>query len=109
VHLVGDLDVMSPTVAAATFRLAQESVTNAMRHARNATRIDVRVSGDGEVLRLTVVDDGDVVASDRISWGYGIVGMTERATLLGGSLTAGPGRERGWSVQAVLPRAGAAS
>jgi signal transduction histidine kinase len=36
-------------------------------------------------LRLTVVDDGDAVASDRISWGYGIVGMTERATLLGGS------------------------
>jgi signal transduction histidine kinase len=107
VHLTGDLDEVSPTVAAATFRLAQESVTNAIRHARNATRIDVRVCGDGEVLRLSVVDDGDAVASDRISWGYGIVGMTERASLLGGRLSAGPGPERGWSVQAVLPRAGA--
>jgi signal transduction histidine kinase len=109
VELLGDLDEMSPTVATATFRLAQESVTNAMRHARNATRIDVHVRGDGEVLRLSVVDDGDAVASDRVSWGYGIVGMTERATLLGGTLSAGPGPERGWSVEAVLPRAGAAS
>jgi signal transduction histidine kinase len=107
VQLTGDLDEVSPTVAASTFRLAQESVTNAIRHARNATRIEVRVCGDGEVLRLSVVDDGDAVASDRISWGYGIVGMTERASLLGGRLTAGPGPERGWSVQAVLPRAGA--
>jgi signal transduction histidine kinase len=107
VQLIGDLDEMSPTVAAATFRLAQESVTNAMRHARNATRIEVRVCGDGEVLRLSVVDDGDPVASDRISWGYGIVGMTERASLLGGRLSAGPGPERGWSVQAMLPQAGA--
>lgn len=109
VQLTGDLDDVSPTVAAATFRLAQESVTNAMRHARDATRIEVRLNGDGEVLRLSVVDDGDAVASDRISWGYGIVGMTERATLLGGKLTAGPGPERGWSVHAVLPRAGAGS
>jgi signal transduction histidine kinase len=109
VQLTGDLDEVSPTVAAATFRLAQESVTNAMRHARDATRIEVRLSGDGEVLRLSVVDDGEAVASDRISWGYGIVGMTERATLLGGTLSAGPGPERGWSVEAVLPRAGAAS
>jgi signal transduction histidine kinase len=107
VQLTGDLDEVSPTVAAATFRLAQESVTNALRHAREATRIDVRVCGDGEVLRLSVVDDGELVASDRISWGYGIVGMTERATLLGGSLSAGPGPVRGWSVEAALPRAGA--
>jgi signal transduction histidine kinase len=107
VQLIGDLDEMSPTVAAATFRLAQESVTNALRHARNATRIEVRVCGDGEVLRLSVVDDGDPVASDRISWGYGIVGMTERASLLGGRLSAGPGPERGWSVEAMLPQAGA--
>jgi signal transduction histidine kinase len=109
VQLTGELDEVSPTVAAATFRLAQESVTNALRHARDATRIEVHVRGDGGVLRLTVIDDGDAVAPDRVSWGYGIVGMTERATLLGGTLSAGPVPERGWSVEAVLPRAGAAS
>lgn len=107
VQLTGDLDEVSPTVAAATFRLAQESVTNARRHARDATRIEVRLHGEGEVLRLSVVDDGEPVAPERISWGYGIVGMTERATMLGGRLSAGPGPVRGWAVEAVLPRAGA--
>jgi signal transduction histidine kinase len=104
VRLSGDLDELSPTVAAATYRLAQESVTNAVRHARHATHIEVTVHGDDEVVRLTVVDDGDAVPADRISWGYGIVGMTERATLLGGTLSAGPGAERGWTVEAALPR-----
>ena len=41
--------------------------------------------------------------------GYGLVGMTERATLLGGSLEAGPAPGRGWTVSAVLPRAGASA
>jgi signal transduction histidine kinase len=109
VQFTGDLDDVSPTVGAAAFRLAQESVTNAVRHARHATRVEVRVCGDDGAVRLTVVDDGDVVAADRISWGYGIVGMTERATMLGGSLAAGPATGRGWVVEAVLPRVGAAS
>ena len=58
-------------------------------------------------MRLTVSDDGEAVSSSRTSLGYGIVGMTERAALLGGTLDAGPGPERGWVVEAVLPRVGA--
>ena len=45
VGLTGDLDELGPTVGAATYRIAQESVTNALRHARNATRVDVQVVG----------------------------------------------------------------
>jgi hypothetical protein len=45
VLLTGDLGALSPVVGSATYRIAQESVTNALRHARNATRIDVRVDG----------------------------------------------------------------
>ena len=41
VHLTGDLDELSPAVGAAIYRIAQESITNAMRHARHATRVDV--------------------------------------------------------------------
>jgi signal transduction histidine kinase len=56
-------------------------------------------------VRLTVDDDGEL--QGRAGTGYGLVGMTERASLLGGTLDAGPGQERGWTVVAVLPRTGA--
>jgi signal transduction histidine kinase len=105
VGLTGDLDELGPTVGAATYRIAQESVTNALRHARNATRIDVQVVGDQHAVRLTVRDDGDQVHGSSVNAGYGVVGMTERAALLGGTLDAGPGPGRGWVVDAVLPRA----
>ena len=108
VDLSGDLDDLRPSVGAAIYRIAQESITNAVRHARHATRIDVSVAGDDDCVRLTVRDDGDASSTGRSSLGYGLVGMTERATLLGGSFEAGPGPDRGWTVNAVLPRAGAA-
>ncbi len=106
VEVSGDVDDLRPSIGAAVYRLAQESITNAVRHARHATRIDVRVVGDADSVRLTVVDDGDPTSAARSSWGYGIVGMKERAALLGGTLEAGPGPGRGWTVSAVLPRTG---
>ena len=104
VHMSGDLDDLSPSVGAATYRIAQESITNAMRHARHATRIVVLVAGEEDCIRMTVRDDGDAVSTVRALDGYGVVGMTERATLLGGTLEVGPGADRGWVVDAVLPR-----
>lgn len=104
-ELSGDLDDLRPAVGVAVYRLTQESITNALRHARHASRIDVRLVGDDDCVRLTVQDDGEIQA--RSGTGYGLVGMTERATLLGGTLAAGPGTDRGWTVAAVLPREGA--
>ena len=104
VRLVGDVEAVPPTVAAAVYRLAQEAVTNARRHARNATRVDVRVEADDAAIRLEVRDDGDPVAS--ATPGYGMTGMAERATLLGGTCEAGPAPGGGWAVTAVLPRSG---
>jgi signal transduction histidine kinase len=101
VQLTGDLEGLQPMVGAAVYRIAQESITNALRHARHATRIDVRVTGERDQIRLTVSDDGDPSAA--ASPGYGLAGMTERAALLGGTLEAGPA-ERGWLVIATLPR-----
>jgi signal transduction histidine kinase len=104
-ELSGDLDGLQPSVDAALYRLAQESITNAVRHARRATRIHVIVNGDDDCVRLTVGDDGDASAFDpRSSSGFGLIGMAERAKLLGGTLEAGPNPNRGWTVQAVLPR-----
>ncbi|MEU4195047.1 histidine kinase [Kribbella sp. NPDC026611] len=104
VDLSGDLDDLGPALGGAIYRITQESITNAVRHARQATRIDVRVSADGDAVRLTVRDDGEASALPRNAPGYGLVGMTERATLLGGSLVAGPGLDQGWTVDVILPR-----
>jgi signal transduction histidine kinase len=107
VRLSGLLDDLRPSVGSALYRLAQESITNAIRHARHATRIDVSVAGDDECVRLTVHDDGDPNAyGASSSVGFGIVGMAERVKLLGGTLEAGPGPDRGWTITAVLPRYG---
>jgi signal transduction histidine kinase len=102
-------DDVSPSVEAALYRIAQEAVTNAMRHARHASQIVVRVTGQDSQVFLTVRDDGDQVSTPRGPDGYGIVGMTERAKLLGGTVEAGPGPDRGWVVEAVLPQAGSAA
>ena len=81
-------------------------MTNALRHARNATRIEVQVVGGAEAVELTVRDDGEPVHASNVAAGYGVVGMTERATILGGTLSAGPTHGHGWVVDAVLPRSG---
>ncbi len=109
VDLRGDLDDLRPSVDAALYRLAQESITNAVRHARRASRIHVRVVGGADLVRLTVVDDGDVTALGPVAGGYGLVGMAERAKLLGGTFAAGPRAGEGWRVEATLPRTGAPS
>lgn len=101
----GELADLPPAVEGALFRVAQESVTNARRHARRATRVEVDVHGCAREVRLTVTDDGARPAAVRAG-GYGLVGMTERVGLLGGTLEAGPGPERGWMVRATLPRTG---
>ena len=110
VEISGDLDDLPPAIGTTIYRLAQESVTNALRHARDATRIEVRVTADDTSVRLRVRDDGDADATRQTaSPGYGLVGMIERADLLGGTCEAGPNPDRGWTVTAVLPRSGSAA
>ncbi|WP_166392100.1 histidine kinase [Nocardioides ochotonae] len=105
VSVSGDLSALPAAIDAAVFRIAQEAVTNALRHARNATLIDVRVVGDQSTVSLVVRDDGDPGAADPgDEAGFGLTGMAERALLLGGACRAGPCPGRGWAVSATLPR-----
>lgn len=104
VRVEGDDGSIPPPVYAAVYRLAQESVTNALRHARQVARVEVVVEVDAGGIRLSVTNDGVVPASP--SPGFGIVGMMERAALLGGTCQAGPAPGGGWAVTAVLPRTG---
>jgi signal transduction histidine kinase len=107
VEIIGAVDDLPPSVGTAIYRLAQESVTNARRHAQHATRIEVRVTADDTSVHLRVSDDG--VPRPGGTPGHGLIGMIERADLLGGTCEAGPNPDRGWTVTAVLPRTGSSA
>lgn len=108
ISLAGSLTRLSRPVDAAIYRPAQEALTNAIRHASGATRVEIAVCRAGEGVRLRVADDGQAHSSPRAVSGFGLTGMAERAQLLGGTLSAGPGPDGGWVVEAVLPVRGPA-
>ena len=99
----GDLDDLPPMLQTALYRVAQESITNARRHARRATRVDVLLTRDSDGARVSVTDDGERGPMIARSTGYGLVGMAERVSLLGGTFEAGPTPDRGWAVHARVP------
>ncbi|WP_456695248.1 sensor histidine kinase [Aeromicrobium sp. P5_D10] len=99
----GDLAGLPQPVEVAVYRICQESVTNAIRHSLNATAVTVGVTGDVDVVRLRVHDDGEA-PRPATTVGYGLLGMAERAKLLGGVCQAGPDPLGGWTVEATLPR-----
>ena len=88
--------------AAVVYRVAQESLTNVVRHAPGAG-VHVAITHDGKRTVVRVVDDGPGPdgAGGR---GYGLIGLAERVGFAGGTLEIGrgPGRS-GFSVEAVLP------
>lgn len=102
IELGRGLAALRPAVQSALYRMAQESITNARRHARGATRVHVRIGIEAGKVRLTVQDDG-AAPRGRASTGFGLVGMAERAALLAGTLEAGPCSGGGWKVDALLP------
>ncbi|MDX8148731.1 sensor histidine kinase [Lentzea sp. BCCO 10_0061] len=103
VSLDGSSTRLARPVDTALYRLAQESLTNAVRHARSATRVGIDVRREGDAVRLRVSDDGRTEPGPAPEPGFGLLGMAERAQLLGGSFSAGPAPEGGWVVEAVLP------
>jgi signal transduction histidine kinase len=84
------------------YRIVQEALTNVLKHAGTTARAEVRLSTDDHGVAIEVLDDGhgDTILPGS---GQGIVGMRERAQLLGGSLEAGPRRRGGFQVVARLP------
>jgi len=94
---------LTAAVAGGLYRIAQQAVVNAMRHA-DARRIVVRLTRSESAVRLRVEDDGTgfepaQVPSDR----FGLVGMRERARLLGGALTVESGPDAGTAIDIVVP------
>ena len=97
----GSPDALPAAVGLAVFRVAQESLANAVRHAPGSR---IRVVLDArDPLRLVVIDQGGAAAAPgQEGSGVGIPGMRERAAQLGGTLEAGP-VDRGWRVELVAP------
>jgi signal transduction histidine kinase len=99
----GDIARIPPAVGVALYRIAQESLANAARHAPRARTVLELELADGQV-RLVAETSGPAAepakASDRSR--YGLVGMRERAVALGGELAAGP-TPAGWRVSCRLP------
>ncbi len=84
------------------YRIVQEALTNVLKHAGPGARAEVTLGTDRHGHAIEVLDDGHGVSTLPGS-GHGIVGMRERALLLGGSLDAGPRPGGGFQVVAHLP------
>jgi signal transduction histidine kinase len=88
--------------ATAVFRIFQEALTNAVRHA-GASRVRARLTARHGLLRLYLRDDGVGIPEDRMRTGLGLLGMHERARRLGGGVCVRRARARGTLVAATVP------
>ena len=100
--LPGGIDV-APDVRDGAYRVVQEGLTNAMKHASGSDVI-VRLDVDGQALEVEVRDGGSTARSPLAASGagHGLAGMRERVEALGGVLEAGPHAD-GWRLHARLP------
>jgi PAS domain S-box-containing protein len=92
--------------ATAAYRIAQEALTNVARHS-GASRVDVSLRAEEGALLLSVEDDGKGFDPERLdeSKGLGVIGMRERASLIGGTLSIGPGAGGGIRIELRIPLA----
>ncbi|WP_184676516.1 sensor histidine kinase [Saccharothrix violaceirubra] len=100
----GDLTV--PTgLGLGVYRIVQEALTNTLKHAGSGATAMVRVVRHEDRVEVEVADDGFGTPHDlvSVSGGNGLIGMRERAGVLGGMLDAGPNPGGGWRVRAMLP------
>jgi signal transduction histidine kinase len=104
VDVAFDVEPLPPGAAgleAVVYRIVQEALTNALRHA-DASTVRVRVARDGEAVDVEVRDDGTGAGAAGGS-GQGLRGMRERAAAVGGTVEYGPAADGGWRVAARLP------
>ena len=94
---------LRPLAGIAAYRMVQESLANSLRHAPGASRA-VRVDYGPTSVRLTVTNSAPQGRDQPPSRaGYGLVGMAERAKLIGATLTTGPDGNGGWTNTLVIP------
>jgi signal transduction histidine kinase len=104
-HVEGSLVGLPPSLDLGAYRIVQEALTNAAKHAAGAT-VDVRLRRTEAALEIDVSDDGPGPSGSPSPDAHGLVGMRERARLHGGSLDARAGENGGFRVHATLPLVG---
>jgi signal transduction histidine kinase len=87
------------------FRVAQEAMTNTLKHATRPTAVQLALRLGADLVELEVSDSGGAV-EEAGGDGRGLVGMRERASAYGGELEAGPRAGGGWRVRMLLPQEG---
>lgn len=109
----GDIDALDSGVQLTVYRIVQEALTNALKHAGADARANLAILVEDKRLTITVQDSGPPAPAARRGpaneEGHGLVGMRERAALYGGHINAGPAGA-GWAVRAELnlaPQGGA--
>lgn len=100
--LRGPPDLHDPGVELAAYRIVQEALTNARRHAPGAA-VDVELHYTDDALQLRIRDNGPGPSMAAPAGGHGLLGMRERATAVGGTLYTGPAPGGGFLVAATLP------
>ncbi|MEU0073792.1 sensor histidine kinase [Streptomyces sp. NPDC006332] len=107
----GDMDTLDKGVQLTAYRIVQEALTNALKHAGADTRVGLSILVEDPRLHIRVQDTGPSgPAKPRNDEGHGLVGIRERAALYGGTVSAGPATDGGWNVEVTLdltPQGGA--
>ena len=99
----GAFDSIPPGVDLSAYRIAQEGLTNVLKHA-GATRVELCVHADGSAVEVAIEDDGHGPAGNgSVVGGHGLIGMRERVNLFGGRFEAGGRAGGGFRVFARLP------
>ncbi|MPN44827.1 hypothetical protein SDC9_192394 [bioreactor metagenome] len=101
-HHQGLFETLEPTLTIHLYRIVQEGLTNALRHA-DASQIEIDLQCNGERLSLSIRDDGKGDTAAPASEGHGRLGIRERASALGGTVAwiSAPGR--GTQLRVELP------
>ncbi len=98
---------LPPGAGLTVYRIAQESLTNVLKHAGPGPSVTVLLQWQPTAVVVEVSDDGRGAAADSDGLGQGLLGMRERAAMFGGTVTAGPRPGGGFRVRATLPTPGA--
>ncbi|MFJ8494476.1 sensor histidine kinase [Streptomyces sp. NPDC094038] len=100
---VGEVDALDRGMQLTVYRIVQEALTNTLKHAGAGTQVKLSVVVGEDRLVVRIRDDGPAGhPGPRNEEGHGLVGMRERAALYGGTVSAGPAADGGWTVEAAL-------